>query len=104
MNAFLAAMSRDVPSMVWAEQAAASASMTQALSHLAYPTTRAEAIRSVGDWEVEEGVPLSALLAGVADESFRDYGTAAKAVDKRWSRIARTLAEIDAAEQASLLR
>lgn len=97
-------MSRDVPSQVWAEQAAASAAMTSALSNLAYPTTRAEAIRSVGGLEVEEGVPLGILLQGVSDESFRDYGTAAKALDKHWGRIARTLAEIDAAEQASLRR
>lgn len=94
-------MSRDVPSRVWAEQAAASAAMTAALSNLAYPTTRAEAIRRVGSLEVEDGVPLGALLQGVSDESFRDYGTAAKAVDRHWGRIARTLAEIDAAEKAS---
>lgn len=97
-------MSRDPSSTVWAEQAAASAAMTAALSNLAYPTTRAEAIRRVGGFEVDDGVPLGAILEGVADESFRDYGTAAKAVDKRWARIARTLAEIDAAEQASRKR
>ena len=97
-------MSRDVPSQVWAEQAAASAAMTSALSNLAYPTTRAEAIRRVGTLEVEDGVPLGLLLQGVSDESFRDYGTAAKALDKHWGRIARTLAEIDAAERASLRR
>lgn len=94
-------MSRDVSGQVWAEQAAASAAMTTALSSLAYPTTRAEAMRNVGGWEVEDGVPLRDLLAGVAEESFRDYHTAAKAVDKHWGRIARALAEVDAAEQAS---
>ncbi|HWH08738.1 MAG TPA: hypothetical protein VNX21_06020 [Candidatus Thermoplasmatota archaeon] len=97
-------MSRDVPPQVWAEQAAASAAMTTALSNLAYPTTRAEAIRRVGDLEVDEGIPLGLLLQGVSDESFRDYGTAAKALDKHWGRIARTLAQIDAAEQAARQR
>lgn len=95
-------MSRDPLSLVWAEQAAASAAMTAALSNLAYPTTRADAIRAVGEWEVEEGIPLGVLLEGVAEESFRDYGTAAKAVDRRWTRIARALAEVEAAERASL--
>lgn len=94
-------MSRDVPSSVWAEQAAASASMTHALSNLAYPTTRARAIAAVGDFEVEDGVPLGLLLQGVKEESFRDFPTATKALDKHWGRIARTLAEIDAAERAA---
>lgn len=97
-------MSRDEPSLIWAEQAAASAALTAALSDLAYPTTRAEAIRRIGHREIEEGVPLGALLAGVANESFSDYGRATKAVDKRWGRIARTLAEIDAAEMTQRRR
>lgn len=86
------------------ERAAATVTFADALRRLDFPTTKREAIRRVGDVAVPMTdrlhAPLADLLSGLPEKSLVDFPTATKALDQRWVRVARTLAQVEAAERA----
>jgi hypothetical protein len=82
---------------------AATATLTRALSELHFPVTKREAIRRVGERAVPltpgATVQLGEILEGLSESAFHDFGSAAKAADLNWRRVARSLAEIESAER-----
>lgn len=80
------------------------AGIRNALGALPYPITKQEAIRRVGEqaFPYEDlRVPLADVLRGVHAERFPDAKAAQRAVDERWSRLARMLDEVSRAERAA---
>lgn len=82
---------------------AAAAALTEALGGATFPLSKPDAIKKARGFDVAYGddatVPLADLLEALPDAALHDYATAAKAIDRNWSRVSRTLIEIDAAER-----
>lgn len=83
-----------------------SMTIAAALGSLPFPITKDAAIDRIGDRLIpcEPGgvaVPLASVLKGVPAERFDDYLHAARLVERRWSGLARSLAEVARAEGAA---
>lgn len=85
-----------------------SLALSAALGSLEFPITKEAAIARIGDRTIptDHGVAVSLadLLRGVAEREFEDYLHAARLVDERWSRLARNLAAVEAAEAGAARR
>lgn len=77
--------------------------IADALRGVAYPVTKQELIARLADivLEVDEHTvqSLPDLVRGVPVARFHDEAHARRAVDARWSRIARNLAAVEQAER-----
>lgn len=76
-----------------------SVEIAAALEGIEFPITKQDLILRLGSARVEVddevGAPIAELVKGVPTTRFDDFWTAHRAVDERWNRIAKALAEVE---------
>lgn len=84
-------------------QIRASEEIAAALATVEFPITKQELILQLGDrflsYDLETEAPLAEIVRGVAAKRFSNAREAQRAVDARWARMVKSLAEVDRAEE-----